>query len=62
MEGELEAGVYFIGFGGEVLAERFKGVHPFLELYAFRNYVPLWVVLFDQMFNVLDFGFFIGHF
>ena len=62
MEGELEARVYFIGFAGGILAERFKGVHPFLELYALRNNVPLWVAFFDQVLNMPDLGFYVGHF
>ena len=62
MESELEARIYFIGLAGEVLAECFKEVDSFLELHAFRNNVPLWVTFFDQVLNMLDFGFYVGHF
>ena len=62
MKSKLQAGVYFVGLAGEVLAKCFKRVDSFLQLHAFRNNVPLWVAFFDQVLNVPDLSFYVGHF
>ena len=52
----------FISLDLQVRSLLFKGVHPFLELNALCNNVPLWVVFFDQVLNVFDLSFYVGHF
>ena len=47
MESKLQTGVDFVGLAGEVFAQSFEGVDPFLQLQALCNDVPLWVLLFD---------------
>ena len=62
MESKLQARVDLVRLDGEVLAEGLEGVDSFLQLPAFRNDVPLWVLFFDQMFNVFDPRLYVSHF
>ena len=62
MDNKLQARVDLVGLDGEVLAEGLEGVDSFLQLPALCNDVPLWVLLFDQMFNVFDPSFNVSHF
>ena len=62
MKSKRQTGVDFVGLAGEVFAQGLEGVDPFLQLHALRNDVPLWVLLFDQVLNVFDLGFNVGHF
>ena len=62
MDNKLQARVDLVGLDGEVLAEGLEGVDSFLQLPALSDDVPLWVLLFDQMFNVFDPGLDVSHF
>ena len=62
MDSKLQARVDLVGLGGEVLAEGLEGVDSFLQLPALCNDVPLWVLLFDQVLNVIDLSFNVSHF
>ena len=62
MDSQLQARVDLVGLDGEVLAEGLEGVDSFLQLPALCNDVPLWVLFFDQVLNVFDLGFNVGHF
>ena len=62
MNSQLQARVDLVGLDGEVLAEGLEGVDSFLQLPALSDDVPLWVLLFDQVLNMFDLGFNVGHF
>ena len=62
MKSKRQTGVDFVGLASEVFAQGLEGVDPFLQLSALCNDVPLWVLLFDQVFNVFDLSFNVSHF